>query len=74
MTVFGIICGFVSTTWFFGYVRLARKLRGYSQTGRREALQRVRKKDVLATLERGTWINLAGMASTMLGLQVSNST
>lgn len=73
LTLFGVVASFLSTFWAFGYTRLARKLRGYSQTGKREALQRVRKKDVVATLERGSWINIAGMASTLLGLQVRNS-
>eukprot|EP00884_Botryococcus_braunii_P004776 jgi/Botrbrau1/1429/Bobra.0063s0121.1 len=71
LTIFGIVCAVISTFWSFGYTRLARKLRGYSQTGKREALQRVRKKDVLLTLERGCWLNLIGMAATMLGLQAT---
>jgi hypothetical protein len=65
LTLFGIVAGFVSTFWSFGYTRLARRLRGYLQG----ELRRVRKSDVVYTLQTGCWINILGMASTLLGLQ-----
>lgn len=71
LTLFGVVAGLVSTFWTFGYTRLARRLRGYSLGGARGALRRVRKRDVLATLERGCWINVLGMAATLLGLQAT---
>ena len=51
-------------------VRLSRKLRVYLRAGPTAAPERVRKADVLARLERGVWINVLGLASTLLGLQV----
>jgi hypothetical protein len=66
LTLFGIVAGFVSTFWSFGYTRLARRLKGYLQG----ELRRVRKSDVVFTLQNGCWINILGMAATLLGLQV----
>ena len=66
LTLFGIVAGFVSTFWSFGYTRLARRLRGYLEGG----LRRVRKNDVVYTLQNGCWINILGIISTLLGLQV----
>ncbi|BDA46614.1 Protein TIC 21, chloroplastic [Coccomyxa sp. Obi] len=67
LTLFGIVAGFVSTFWSFGYTRLSRRLRGYLQG----ELRRVRKSDVVYTLQTGCWINILGMASTLLGLQAT---
>jgi len=69
LTLFGIVAGFVSTFWSFGYTRLARRLRGYLEGG----LRRVRKNDVVYTLQNGCWINVLGIISTLLGLQVGRS-
>ncbi|EIE19576.1 hypothetical protein COCSUDRAFT_19300, partial [Coccomyxa subellipsoidea C-169] len=69
LTLFGIVAGFVSTFWSFGYTRLARRLRGYLQG----ELRRVRKSDVVYTLQTGCWINILGMAATLLGLQARPS-
>lgn len=66
LTLFGIVAGFVSTFWSFGYTRLSRRLRGYLEGG----LRRVRKNDVVYTLQNGCWINILGIISTLLGLQV----
>ena len=68
LTLFGIVAGFVSTFWSFGYTRLARRLRGYLEGG----LRRVRKNDVVYTLQNGCWINILGIISTLLGLQVGH--
>ncbi|CAL5220491.1 g2518 [Coccomyxa viridis] len=67
LTLFGIVAGFVSTFWSFGYTRLARRLRGYLEGG----LRRVRKNDVVYTLQNGCWINILGIISTLLGLQAT---
>ncbi len=69
LTLFGIVAGFVSTFWSFGYTRLSRRLRGYLQG----ELRRVRKSDVVYTLQTGCWINILGMASTLLGLQARST-
>jgi len=52
-------------------VRLSRKLRIYLAAGPTAAPERVKKADVLTRLERGVWINVFGLGSTLLGLQVS---
>ena len=52
-------------------VRLSRKLRVYLAAGPTAAPERVKKADVLTRLERGVWINVFGLGSTLLGLQVS---
>ncbi|KAK9827073.1 hypothetical protein WJX74_005567 [Apatococcus lobatus] len=70
-TLFGVIAGFLSTFWAFGYTRLSRRMRGLLVAGPSANLQRLRKADVLLTLERGSWINVAGIASTLLGLQAT---
>ena len=69
LTLFGIVASFVSTFWSFGYTRLSRRLRGYLQG----ELRRVRKSDVIYTLQNGCWINILGMAATLLGLQARRS-
>ena len=52
-------------------MRLSRKLRIYLDAGPTAAPERVKKADVLTRLERGVWINVFGLGSTLLGLQVS---
>ncbi len=52
-------------------MRLSRKLRIYLAAGPTAAPERVKKADVLTRLERGVWINVFGLGSTLLGLQVS---
>lgn len=74
LTLFGIVAGFLSTFWTFGYVRLGRKLRAYVDAGPAAAAQRIKKSDVLARLERGVWINVMGLGATLLGLQVRQGT
>jgi len=71
LTLFGIVASLVSTFWAFGYVRMSRKLRGYMHAGPGSEVPRIRKVDVLATLQRGTWINMVGLGATLLGLQAT---
>lgn len=71
LTLFGIIAGLVSTFWAFGYVRLSRKLRSYMEAGPGAEIPRIKKVDVLATLQRGSWINVVGMGATIIGLQAT---
>lgn len=71
MTVFGVLCGLVSTFWGYGYTRLAKSIRRYTEfrEGKREGekVKEVRKSDVIATVRRGIVINIVGMGSTLLG-------
>lgn len=44
---------------------------GFLKAGPQADIPRIKKKDVLRNLERGCWINIAGMVSTLLGLQAT---
>lgn len=71
LTLFGVVAGFLSTFWSFGYTRLSRRLYRYLSTGPDDESKRVKKTDVLNTLMRGSWINVLGLGSTLLGLQAT---
>ena len=71
LTLFGVVAGFLSTFWSFGYTRLSRRLYKYLSTGPDDHSKRVKKTDVLNTLMRGSWINVLGLGSTLLGLQAT---
>eukprot|EP00891_Asterochloris_glomerata_P009103 jgi/Astpho2/9103/Aster-02756 len=71
LTVFGVVAGLLSTFWSFGYTRLSRRLYRYLSDGPAPESKRIRKIDVLSTLERGVWINCAGLGATLLGLQAT---
>ena len=73
LTLFGVVASFLSTFWAYGYTRMARKLRATAAAAARGSggPVLVRKDDVLASLERGTALNIAGLASTLLGLQAT---
>ena len=71
LTLFGVVAGFLSTFWSFGYTRLSRRLYRYLSTGPDDNSKRVKKADVLNTLMRGSWINVLGLGSTLLGLQAT---
>jgi len=71
LTLFGVVAGFLSTFWSFGYTRLSRRLYRYLSTGPDDNSKHVKKADVLNTLMRGSWINVLGLGSTLLGLQAT---
>ena len=71
LTLFGIAASFLSTFWAYGLTRLARQLRIYAQRGPQGAGGRIKKADVRARLWRSSGVNLAGIASTLLGLQAT---
>jgi len=50
---------------------LSRRLYRYLSTGPDDNSKRVKKADVLNTLMRGSWINVLGLGSTLLGLQAT---
>ena len=73
-TLFGVVASFLSTFWTYGYTRLARRLRALAAAAARGGplpSDMVRKGDVVATLRAGCYVNLAGLASTLLGLQAT---
>jgi hypothetical protein len=71
LTLFGVVASFLSTFWAFGYTRLSRRLFRYMKATAIDDTKRIRKSDVLGTLERGAWINVIGLAATLLGLQAT---
>lgn len=66
-TLFGVITGFLSTFWSFGYVRLSRKLRLFLDDSKSSA--KVRRSDVINMLEKGAIINVLGAGASLIGLQ-----
>lgn len=71
LTLFGVVASFLSTFWAYGITRLSLRLQRYAKSGPQADLTRIKKKDVLQNLEQGCWINIAGMISTLLGLQAT---
>jgi hypothetical protein len=72
LTLFAIAAGFLSTFWSFGYTRLARRLRRFLDAGAGDAgAPRVRRSDVVATLEKGAIINVLGAGAALLALQAT---
>ena len=51
LTLFGVVTGFLSTFWSFGYVRLSRKLRQFLDSDGAENAPRVRRTDVINMLK-----------------------
>ncbi len=66
-TLFGVITGCLSTFWSFGYVRLSRKLRLFLDDS--AGSKKVRRSDVINSLEKGAIINVLGAGSSLIGLQ-----
>ena len=71
LTLFGVVTGFLSTFWSFGYVRLSRKLRFFLDTNGSSEAPRVRRMDVINMLEKGAIINVLGAAASLIGLQAT---
>eukprot|EP00241_Pyramimonas_parkeae_P012884 CAMPEP_0114228004 /NCGR_PEP_ID=MMETSP0058-20121206/2102_1 /TAXON_ID=36894 /ORGANISM="Pyramimonas parkeae, CCMP726" /LENGTH=272 /DNA_ID=CAMNT_0001338903 /DNA_START=324 /DNA_END=1142 /DNA_ORIENTATION=+ len=67
LTLFGLLMGFLSTFWAFGYTRLAAKLR----QGVQDPEQTPPRAEVLKSLSSGITINLVGLASTLFGLEAT---
>ncbi|KAL6778427.1 hypothetical protein ACKKBF_B14750 [Auxenochlorella protothecoides x Auxenochlorella symbiontica] len=65
LSLFGIAMGYLSTFWAFGYTRLSRRMFRFLDTGS----PRIRRYDVIGTLEKGAIINVLGLFATVLGLQ-----
>lgn len=72
LTLFGIVLGFLSMFWSFGYVRLSRKLKTFLDAPPSATdTPKVRRSDVIAMLEKGAVINVLGAGATMLGLSAT---
>ncbi|GAB4818099.1 hypothetical protein N2152v2_005145 [Parachlorella kessleri] len=71
LTLFGIIMGFLSTFWSFGYTRLSLKLKAFLEAASVETAPKIRRSDVINMLEKGAIINVLGAAATLLGLQAT---
>ena len=69
LTLFGIVMGFLSTFWSFGYTRLSRKLRAFLDYDGIGEAPKIRRSDVINMLEKGAIINSLGAGACMLGLQ-----
>eukprot|EP00887_Chlorella_sp_A99_P005182 scaffold1.g5182.t1 len=78
LTLFGIVLGFLSTFWAFGYTRLSNKLHSFLEAGTLDAAPKVKRSDVINMLEkagalwaRGAIINVLGAGAAMVGLQAT---
>lgn len=68
LTLLGILAGFLSTFWNFGYTRTAMKMQKYldlAAMGRDGP--KVKKQQVIDMITKGMVINLVGLGSTLLG-------
>eukprot|EP00238_Polyblepharides_amylifera_P004636 CAMPEP_0196583094 /NCGR_PEP_ID=MMETSP1081-20130531/41969_1 /TAXON_ID=36882 /ORGANISM="Pyramimonas amylifera, Strain CCMP720" /LENGTH=230 /DNA_ID=CAMNT_0041903865 /DNA_START=231 /DNA_END=922 /DNA_ORIENTATION=+ len=67
LTLFGLLMGFLSTFWAFGYTRLAAKLR----QGVTEPEATPPRAEVIKSLSAGISINMVGLAATLVGLEAT---
>lgn len=71
LTLFGIVLGFLSTFWSYGYTRLARRLAAFLDFSGEGEPPKIRRSDVINMLEKGAIINALGAGASMLGLQAT---
>ncbi|EFJ52038.1 hypothetical protein VOLCADRAFT_87168 [Volvox carteri f. nagariensis] len=69
LTLFGILAGFLSTFWNFGYTRTAMKMQAYLDAAPGQEVPKVKKQQVVDMVTRGIFINMAGLAATLAGVQ-----
>ena len=65
LVLIGVLAGFFSTYWTFGYVQLSRKIR----RSVKDVASAPKKSGVLRNLSIGVTGNLVGMGTTLLGMQ-----
>lgn len=65
----GIVAGFVSTAWNFAYTRTSNKMQKYLDALPGQAVEKVKKQQVISLITRGVFINLLGLGSTLIGVQ-----
>ncbi|GLC33477.1 hypothetical protein PLESTB_000079100 [Pleodorina starrii] len=69
LTLFGILAGFLSTFWNFGYTRTALKMQAYLDAAPGQEVPKVKKQQVVDMVTRGIFINMTGLAATLAGVQ-----
>ncbi|PNW77861.1 hypothetical protein CHLRE_10g454734v5 [Chlamydomonas reinhardtii] len=69
LTLFGILAGFLSTFWNFGYTRTALKMQSYLDAAPGQEVPKIKKQQVVDMVTRGIFINMMGLASTLAGVQ-----
>lgn len=69
LTLFGILAGFLSTFWNFGYTRTALKMQQYLDAAPGQNVPKVKKQQVTDMVTRGVCINILGLGSTLAGVQ-----
>lgn len=74
LTTFGVIMGFLSTFWAYGYTRLAKRLKEYIKAPLAQGVRKIKRSDVLGTLERGVLINIVGISAVLVGLSANVGT
>eukprot|EP00879_Flechtneria_rotunda_P021945 GHRR01023142.1.p1 GENE.GHRR01023142.1~~GHRR01023142.1.p1 ORF type:complete len:290 (+),score=44.26 GHRR01023142.1:450-1319(+) len=65
LTLVGILAGFLSTFWNFGYQRVAARMQEYLDGAK---VAKVKKQQVMELITRGILINIVGMGSTLIGI------
>ncbi|GBF94821.1 hypothetical protein Rsub_07993 [Raphidocelis subcapitata] len=65
LTVLGILAGFFSSFWSYGYQRTSLRMQEYLDGAE---VAKIKKQTVLETVARGILINVAGMGSALLGI------
>ncbi|KAI8466825.1 MAG: hypothetical protein J3K34DRAFT_432413 [Monoraphidium minutum] len=65
LTLVGILAGFLSTFWAYGYQRIAARMQEYLDGA---DVARIKKQAVIESITRGILINVAGMGATLLGI------
>ncbi|CAN6544376.1 unnamed protein product [Malus baccata var. baccata] len=66
-TAGGIVAGFISVFWSFGYIRLSDKLRRTAS----DPAKAPPRADVIKSLKNGIILNLLGMGAAVLGMQAT---
>ncbi|GAX82913.1 hypothetical protein CEUSTIGMA_g10339.t1 [Chlamydomonas eustigma] len=69
LTLVGILAGFLSTFWNFGYTRTARKMQAFLEASPGSGAPKIKKQNVIEMVTKGVIINVLGLGSTLLGIQ-----
>jgi len=69
LTLLGIVAGFLSAFWNFGYTRTALRMQEYLDAPPSGEAPKVKKQAVVDMVTRGVVINVVGLGATMLSIQ-----
>ncbi|GAX76800.1 hypothetical protein CEUSTIGMA_g4246.t1 [Chlamydomonas eustigma] len=69
LTLVGILAGFLSTFWNFGYTRTARKMQVFLEASPGSGTPKIKKHNVIDMVTKGIMVNVVGLGSTLLGIQ-----